>query len=355
MAKKSSTKKKLRVAFIGAGGIAGQHMSCLKDYDDVEVVAISDVAAPSLKRWTEQYGIENTFTDWKQMLSKVDIDAVDICTPNFLHYQPAIDALNAGCHVFVEKPLAMNAKEGQEMVDLAKKKKLACTIAFQWRFHPKTQAIKQAREQGVLGDILYSRVHAMRRRGIPNWGVFGRKELQGGGPMIDIGVHVMEMTHYAMGLPKPVSASGRYWTYMGDKKSKTASSWPHWDHKTYTVEDLAVGLVKFDNGAVMHVEAMFAGHIAPEDEGMKFEVFGTKGGAHSDPLRFFYDSHGLMLNAQPQFLPKDGMWQVKMRNFVDVCLYGKEDKSPAEHGLMIQKMIDAIYKSSETGKEVIIK
>lgn len=355
MAKTRSKKKKLRIGFIGAGAIAGEHLKYLSTYDDVEVIACADPVKANREKWASEHGIAHTFVDWKDMLKEVKLDAVDICTPNFLHYEPAIDALNAGCHVFVEKPIAMNAKEGQAMVDLAKKKKLKCIIAFQWRFHPKTQAIKQAREQGVLGDVLYSRVHAMRRRGIPNWGVFGQKKMQGGGPMIDIGVHVMEMAHYAMGLPKPVSASGNTWTYLGDKKSKTASSWPGWDHKTYTVEDLAVGLVKFDNGAVMHVEAMFAGHIAPEDEGMKFEVFGTKGGAHSDPLKFYYDNHGLMINAEPQFVPKDDMWDTKMRNFVDVCLHGKQDQSPAEHGLMIQKMIDAIYESAQTGREVMIK
>jgi len=362
MAKKKSTAKKskaagtkkLRIGFIGAGGISHAHCNQLKNWDDVEIVAAADVSEDNLTKFKEAFGAEQLFSDWNDMLKQADLDAVSICTPNFLHYQPALDALNAGCHVLVEKPIAMNGREAQEMVDLAKKKGKSLTIAFQYRFDPGTQMIKRAVDNGTLGEIMVAKVHAMRRRGIPNWGVFGRKEMQGGGPMIDIGVHAMEMTHYAMGSPKPVAAVGKTWTYLGDKPSDVASQWPGWDYKTYTVEDLAIGHIRFENGAVMQVEAMFAGHCPPEMEGMKFELIGTKGGATKQPPALYYDKDGTMINATPHFLPKNNMWEVKMRNFVDVVLHGKEDLEPGEHGLMIQKMIDGIYKSAELGKEVKI-
>ncbi len=353
--KTSSRKKKLRVGFVGVAGIANAHMNQLSTFDDVEVVAAADIKAQPLKTFQEKWNVPQGFESWKDMLKEAELDAVSVCTPNFLHLEPTIDALNAGCHVIVEKPIAMNAAEGQKMVDLAKKKNLQLTIAFQHRFEPGTQVIRKMVDKGSLGDIMYARVHAMRRRGIPNWGVFGRREMQGGGPMIDIGVHVMEMTHYAMGLPRPVSATGMTWTYLGNKKSKTLSQWPGWDHKTYTVEDLAVGTIRFENGAVMNVEAMFAGHCAPEDQGMKFELFGSKGAVHSSPLKFFFDHDEVMMNGEPAWMPKNDMWTVKMRNFVDASLHGKPNQSPGEHGLMIQKMIDAVYQSAETGKEVPIK
>ena len=181
-------KKKLRVAFIGAGGIAGAHMRYLKDMEDVELVAASDVVAQSVESRCEEFGIGEAFTDYKKMLKSVKPDAVSVCTPNGLHAPCSIAALNAGAHVIVEKPLAMNAREGQKMLDAAKKNRRKLVIGFQYRYDSKTTFIKNAVDKGQMGKVLYARVHALRRRGIPNWGVFGRKDLQGGGPMIDIGV-----------------------------------------------------------------------------------------------------------------------------------------------------------------------
>ena len=126
------------------------------------------------------------------------------------------------------------------MIEAAKKAKKKLVCGFQFRFHPATQFITRARDEGQFGNVMFMKCQALRRRGIPNWGVFGRKELQGGGPMIDIGVHVIEMAHYVMGSPRPVAASGNTWTYMGDKPSQVVSMWPNWDYKTYTVEDLAM-------------------------------------------------------------------------------------------------------------------
>jgi predicted dehydrogenase len=350
------TRKTFRVGLIGAGGIARTHADHYKQIPGVEVIAAADIVAKNLDIMKDKFGVAELYADWKDMLAQSELDAVSICTPNYLHYQPTLDALNAGLHVMIEKPLAMNATEGQAMRDLARKKGLVCTIAFQHRFEAATQMIKRAVDAGTLGDIMVAKVHAMRRRGIPNWGVFGQKKLQGGGPMIDIGVHAMEMTHYAMGSPKPIGAMGMCWTYMGNKKSNVASMWPNWDYKTYDVEDLCVGHVRFDNGAVMQVEAMFAGHIGPDQEGMKFELMGTKGGASKVPPALFYDKDGTMINAAPAFLPKTNIWTVKMKNFVDACRKGATDKAPVEHGLMIQKMMDAIYASAgQKGKEIAIK
>ena len=228
-------KDKLRVALIGAGGIAGTHMRYYRDMDDVQMVAAADLMAESVRNRCEEFEIPEAYTDYKKMLRQVKPDAVSVCTPNGLHAPCAIAALNAGAHVIVEKPLAMNAREGQRMLDAAKKNRRKLVIGFQHRYEPRTQFIKKAVDNGDLGKILYGRVQALRRRGIPNWGVFGRKDLQGGGPLIDIGVHVLETTHYVMGSPRPVAASGSTYTYLGNKPSNVLSQWQHWDHKTYTV------------------------------------------------------------------------------------------------------------------------
>ena len=354
-----SNDEKLRIAFIGAGGIAGAHLEALKTFDDVEVVALADVFEQGMLEKAEKYDIptDKCYTDYEKMLKEVKPDAVNICTPNGLHAPNAIAALKAGAHVIVEKPMAMSAAEAKGMIDAAKKADRKLVIGFQYRFDPRTQFLIRQREAGVFGDILFGRVQALRRRGIPNWGVFGRKDLQGGGPMIDIGVHVLEMCHYTMGSPKPVSAMGKTFTYLGDQDStKIRSQWEGWDHKTYTVEDLAVGHIRFDNGAVIHIEASFAAHHEHNGK-MDFDLMGTKGGASWETSKVYTDQNGYMMNMQPAYLPKEGgfggvprnFFVLKNRNFVDHVLHGKPTLAPAEHGLMVQQMLDLIYTSADNG------
>ena len=351
-----STQDKLRVALIGAGGIAGLHLRHYQNMDDVEIVAVADVALERALKYCEECEIPAAYADYEQMLRQVEPDAVSVCTPNNLHAACTIAALDAGTHVLVEKPLAMNAREGQKMLDAAEKNGKKLVIGFQNRYEPKTQFIKRAVDNGELGAILYARVQALRRRGIPNWGVFGRKDLQGGGPLIDIGVHMLETTHYAMGAPKPVAASGCTYTYLGDKPSNVASHWPNWDYETYTVEDLAVGHIRFANGAMLSIETSFAAHI--EKNEWNFTLMGEKGGANWEPAGFFHDTNDYMVNTRPDWMPSgpaaDAFGQ-KMRNFVDCVLYGAETLSPAEHGLMVQKMIDGLYESAAQGREVRIE
>lgn len=356
MAKRTTKKKTLRVAFIGSGGIAGAHMRYLSKMDDVEMVAVADISKPSMAQRQEEFGIEGAFTDYRKMLRDVKPDAVSVCTPNGLHAAASIAASNAGADVLVEKPMAMTAAEAQKMITAAKTAKRKLVIGFQYRYDAKTKFIKDAVDAGRMGKVVYGRIQALRRRGIPNWGVFGRKDLQGGGPLIDIGVHALEMTHFVMGSPKPVAASGSIFTYLGDKKSDVVSQWPNWDHKNYTVEDLAVGQIRFDNGAVISIEASFAAHI--EKEAWNFTLMGEKAGASWDPPGLFSDEGGYMMNSQPNWLPSGpnaDAFGMKMRNFVEHCLYNKPTMAPAEHGLMVQKMLDGIYASAEKGREVAIR
>ena len=346
---------KLTVAFIGAGGIAGTHMRYFSEMEDVELVAAADVVERSVKQRCNQFNIPHAYTDFETMLSEVQPDAVSVCTPNGMHAPCTIAALEAGSHVLVEKPLAMNAEEGQKMVDCAKQHQRKLVIGFQHRYETRTRFVKEAVDNGDLGDILYGRVHALRRRGIPNWGVFGQKDLQGGGPLIDIGVHVLETAHFTMGSPRPIAASGCTHTYLGDKPSSVVSQWPNWDHKTYTVEDLAVGHIRFENGASVSIEACFAGHI--EKDVWNFTLMGTKGGADWGRPCVFHDVNNHMVNTEPHWLPSGNAadpFRKKMRNFVEHVLYDKETMAPAEHGLMVQKMLDGIYRSAQEGREVPI-
>ena len=341
----TQSNKKLRYGFIGAGGIAGAHLTELVKRDDVELVAMADVAEAAMLRHRERFGIDGMYADWAEMLAKEDLDAVSVCTPNRLHEQPTIDALNAGCHVLCEKPLAHSAAAGERMLAAAGDTGRKLVIGFQYRYHPRTQFLRRAFDDGEFGNILFGRVKALRRRGIPNWGVFGRKDLQGGGPLIDIGVHVLEMTHYTMGCPEPVSASADMFTYIGDKPSdEIESMWKGWDHETYTVEDLAVGRIRFANGAVVHIEACFRDILIRTSD---FELMGdAAAGLDRDSSA---TKHGHMVNKEPGWLGQGDIFRRKMHNFVDHCLYDKASLAPGEDGLAVQRMLDALYRSAENG------
>jgi len=345
-----------KVGFIGAGGIALMHMTHLKKIGGVEVCCAADVSETALKRAVDSQQVPRTYTDFRAMLKEeTDLDAVDICTPNGLHAENAIAALEAGKHVIVEKPMAMNARECQRMIDAGNRAGKHLIVGFQFRFDPRTQLIRRQIIDGHFGKILFVRCQALRRRGIPNWGVFGRKDLQGGGPMIDIGVHVLEMAHYCIGSPKPVSASGNCWTYHGNLPSDVLSQWPNWDHSTYSVEDLAVGMIRMEGGTMLSIEASFVAHV--EKDIWNFQILGEKGGANWETSQIFRDQGGYMFNMTPGYLPQTGwsqVWDLKMQHFIDVCRDGKPNQSPGEHGMMIQKMLDGVYSSSEQGREVAI-
>lgn len=345
-----------KVGFIGAGGIALMHMTHLKKIAGAQLCCAADISEKALKQAVDSQQVPRTYTDYRAMLKEEkDLDAVDICTPNGLHSENAIAAFEAGKHVIVEKPMAMNARECQKMIDAANRAGKQLVVGFQFRFDPRTQLIRRQIIEGHFGKILYVRCQALRRRGIPNWGVFGRKDLQGGGPMIDIGVHVLEMAHYCIGSPKPVTASGNCWTYHGHLPSEVLSQWPNWDHKTYTVEDLAVGMIRMEGGTMLSIEASFVAHI--EKDVWNFQILGEKGGANWETSQIFRDQGGYMFNMTPGFMPQAGwgqVWDLKMQHFVDVCRDGKPNQAPGEHGLMIQKMLDGVYASAEQNREVSI-
>jgi predicted dehydrogenase len=349
----------LRLGIIGAGGIAATQMRTLAARRDVALVALADISPDALKARGEAFGIEARYTDFRQMLQVEKLDAVSICTPNTTHAETAIAALKAGLDVLCEKPMAHNATAARRMVETARKAGRRLVIGFQYRFNPRTQFLRRAVDNQELGRIRFGRVQALRRRGIPNWGVFGQKALQGGGPLIDIGVHVLEMTHYTMGSPKPVSASADLFTYLGNKPSnQTESVWKGWDWKTYTVEDLAVGRIRFEDGAVLHIESSFAAHI--EKDTFNFQLMGESGGCVWDPVQIFRDEGGYMVDKGPGWLnPKQGwqdMFDAKMHAFVDHVLHDEPTIAPAEDGLAVQQMLDALYRSAEQGgKEVAIR
>jgi predicted dehydrogenase len=346
-------EKTLQIGIIGAGGIGRHYINTFKKVTGAKVAAAAD---PNEKALTEVAKLDESiqrFGDYHKMLKALPLDGVVVGTPNKLHLQPTLDALAAGLPVIVEKPMAMNARDAERMCKAAEKAGKLIQIGFQQRFLPAAQMIRKAVEAGDLGKILYVRCQALRRRGIPSWGVFGRKDLQGGGPMIDIGVHVLEMAHCVMGKPAPVSATGACYTYLGNRKPEALSSGGPWDYKTYTVEDLAVGMIRFKTGATLVIESSFAAHI--EKDVFNFQIMGEKGGATFEPPVLFKDAGGYMFNLSPAFVGTPDAFLYKIQHFVDCIRTGKPCEAPGTDGLVVQKMLDAIYKSAELGRTVSIR
>ncbi len=352
---KKEVTRKLRWAFIGCGGICTTHIEAIKKIPEIEIVAGCDIKPERLTLMKEKYGINAVYEKWDDMLAEIKPDVVDVCTPNGVHMPACVAASNAGCHVITEKPMAMTPAECQQMIDAAKANNKLLAVGFQFRYHPFSEFFVRAREAGDIGDIMFVKCQALRRRGIPNWGVFGQKALQGGGPMIDIGVHIMESAHYCMGSPRPVAASGNIWTYIGDKPSEVLSHWPNWDWKTFTVEDLAIGQIRFDTGAIMQVESSFSAHI--EKDVFNFQIMGTKGGYDWESSTLYTDHAGTMINSKASWLPSadfGALFVKKLQNFADGCLLGTPLRAPGEAGMAVQKMIDGIYRSAAAGHEVTI-
>jgi predicted dehydrogenase len=348
--------KKLKIGIIGSGGIAqGCHMPGYQSIPDLcEMVAVCDVDPEIAKTAADKFEITKTYYDYKQLLEDPEIDAVSIATPNKYHLQPTIDALRAGKHVLCEKPLAMNADEAREMCRAAKETGKILQVALQQRFSGPMRFMKDYIDAGHMGDIYYARAWALRRRGVPGWGVFIDKEKQGGGPLIDIGVHILDMTLHLMGYPKPVSASGKTWDMLG-KNPDLHNNWGDYDRSKFTVEDFAVGFIRFDNGSVVTLESSFMANI--EGDPFRTQLMGTKAGATvkisgDDAVRIYTESDKQVYDIIPINVPRvESPHTAEVQAFVIAILDGKPSPVPGEQGLILNAIFDALYKSSETGKE----
>ena len=283
------------------------------------------------------------------MLEKVELDAVSVCVPNKFHAEATIAALEAGCHVLCEKPPAMTVEEARIDGKTAKSQGNILTYGFHYRYRAEVETAKAFIDGGELGDIYSARVHAIRRRGIPGWGVFTNKELQGGGPLIDIGVHMLDTALYLMGYPEPAVVLGKTHQRVGTRKGVGLLG--EWDYENYTVEDMAVGMVTFKNGATLTLEAAFAANVEKDDT-MQVSLMGDKGGADIFPLKIFQEKHNTLVDITPVYLPKVDGHQREISQFVDCCLAGIQPLSTPEQGLIIQRIVNAIYESAETGQAV---
>ena len=353
---------KLKVAVIGNGGISGVHLRGYSLNPDVEIYALCDINEERLNRRGDEYHVDpaRRFTDVNEMLAACpEIEAVSVCTWNAAHAQCAIAALNAGKHVLCEKPMAMTVEEAEAMQAAAEKNNKLLMIGFVRRFGNDCAIMKDFIDNGYFGDIYYAKATYLRRKGCPG-GWFGDKARSGGGPLIDLGVHIIDLCRYLMGNPKPVSVYGATFNKLGNRsniKSKAGYiSQTKEKEDIFNVEDLATAMIRFDNGSVLQIEASFSLNIE-KDEGV-LQFFGTKAGAKLDPeLTIYSEMNDYMTNvklANSTALSFDGLFENEINHFVECVRTGKPCRNPAQDGVTLMKILTGIYKSAETGHEVLI-
>ena len=344
----------LKVGIIGVGGIAGSHFPGWKASEHAEMVAFADPVEAVLEAKAKEQGITKTYSKPADLIDDPDIDIIDICTPSAYHAPLAIAALEAGKHVICEKPLAPTPKDIDDMIAARDKSGKMLMTAQHFRFQKDTQALKREIDSGILGDVYHARSWMLRRNWLPVRPGFIYKKNSGGGPCIDIGVHILDLTLWMMGHPKPVAVSG----VTQDKLSRIPGAFSAWGGEIpqdMDVEEFASAFVRFDNGATLILEVSWMLHHATTGEDMQMWLYGTQSGSHwpsstlvtsqNDTKRL----HDIQLNKVGGGMEAHAAECVA---FAKAIADGAPSPVPAEDSRDVQLILNGLYQSAAEGKEV---
>ena len=355
-------EKKIRIGVIGCGGIAnGKHMPAEKRNPMAEMVAFCDIIEERAIKAREDFGKpeDKVYTDYKELLKDKSIDAVLVLTPNCAHCEITVAALEAGKHVLCEKPMAMNYEEAKKMLAARDKSGKILTIGYQNRFRPDSLYMKDRAKEGMFGDIYYAEAIAIRRRAVPTWGVFIDQEKQGGGPLIDIGTHALDLTLFMMDNYEPAYCVGKTFHKL-NKQKNTGNAWGDWDTEKFTAEDSAFGFVVMKNGAVIYLKSSWALNMANPIEAVT-TICGDKAGADMlDGLRI----NTVIGGRQAMILPDMRAGSVaffegnsanepqdlEARCFTNAILGKGELYVTADQAAVVTRILEGIYESDKTGK-----
>ena len=358
---------KVRVGIIGCGGIAnGKHMPSLSKVAEAEMVAFCDIIIERAEEAAKKYGKgeAKVYNDYKELLKDKSIDVIHVCTPNISHSEISVAALEAGKHVMCEKPMAKTVEGAKAMLAAAKKSGKKLTIGYQNRQNNEVAYLKKLCDDGVLGDIYYGKAVAIRRRAVPTWGVFLDKEKQGGGPLIDIGTHALDITLWTMNNYEVASVSGNV-HYKLNSKENAANAFGSWDPKKFTVEDSAFGFVKMKNGATIIVESSWAINLLDPQEAVCI-LAGTEAGADfKDGLRINGEKYSRLYVDKPDFSTGgvafyDGAGSLdsggkEAKQWIMSIINDTTPTVLPEQALVVSEILEAIYKSHETGETIYFK
>jgi len=348
--------KTLKVGVIGVGGIANTHFPGWKESPHAEVIALSDVVPETLKRAGETQGVELLYEKPEELIANKDIDIVDICTPNMYHTPLAVAALKAGKHVLCEKPLAPTPKDIQKMIAARDESGKMLMTAQHFRFQGSAQALKAELDRGLLGDVYHARSWMLRRSAAPTRPGFILKQHSGGGPCIDIGVHILDLTLWMMGHPKPVSVVG----VTQDKLAHQPGAFSNWGGpipKEFDVEEFAAAFVHFANGATLVLEVSWLLHHKTQGEDMQMWLYGDKGGAHwpSNELLFSNNESKQLMNMQLQNAAGGEPHAKECIAFAEAIVNKAPSPVPAEQSMDVITILDGLYRSAKSGRQVTLK
>jgi predicted dehydrogenase len=347
-------QKKWRFGIVGAGGISELHLKALEKETRAEVIAISDVAIDKARERAASHGISQIYGDYREMIRRGDVDAVIVCVPNDLHAPVAIEALRAGKHVLCEKPMAINGTLAQKMAEVAKQTDRVLMIGQNNRFHSETFLLKELIDKGKLGQIYHAKTGWIRRNGIPGWGSwFTSMERAGGGPLIDIGVHMLDLTLWLMGFPKPLAVFGQTYGVFGPRKKGLSSYGSINERGVFDVEDLAVAMIRFEGGITLTLDVSWAAYV--ERDRVFVNLFGNEGGAALDlderKITLFHEEGDTPVDSVLRPTRRDARLHL-LKNFIDSMEGTAEPVCTPEQGVYIHRILDAIYQSSRTGELV---
>ncbi len=354
---------KLRVGIVGCGGIAnGKHLPSLSKVDAVEIVAFCDIVEDRAKQAAAEYGVKDSYitTDYEKLVSQ-DIDVVHVCTPNDSHAKITIAGLEAGKHVMSEKPMAKRADDAKAMLEAAKRTGKKLTVGYQSRHRSDSQFLHRACRDGKLGEIYYAKAHAIRRRAVPTWGVFLDEEKQGGGPLIDIGTHALDLTLWMMNNYEPHIVVGKAYHKLSQREN-AANAWGSWDPKKFTVEDSAFGFIVMKNGASVLLESSWALNSLCADEA-KCSLHGTEGGADMiGGLRLNGEEYSRLWDTTVELGAGGAAFygghseapeEREARLWIEAILNDTDPVVLPEQALVVSQILEAIYESDRTGKAVV--
>ena len=365
--------KKMRIGIIGCGWIAGSHMNSYLKQPDVEIVAGADLIPGKAKAFMEKYGVTGAKTDYashKEMLAdkSLKLDAVSICTYNRQHAQPAIDALNAGINVLLEKPFTVTLDEAVAVMKAEKASGKVLSIGFQPRMDENMKQIKKIVESGELGQIYYIQTGGGRRRGIPTpFGTtFIENETAGIGALGDIGCYSLDMVLNAIGYPKPLTVSGYKSDFFGkDPKYSGYKNGKGEEYaKLFGVDDFAAAFVRLEGGIILDFRIAWAMNLDTPGDTI---IMGTKGalripstecwnGTVGGAMKIYHEVAGTQCETEiPILKQKEGLFDLKIRTFLDACKNGTAAPVPSSQILYNQAIIDGIAKSAELGREIEIE
>lgn len=349
----------LKVGVIGVGSISRSHINAYLANENVELAALCDIHEERLQEKGEQYQVEALYSRHEELLANDEIDAVSVCTWNDSHAEIAIAALEAGKHVLVEKPLSMTVEEAIAIEEAVEKSGKILQVGFVRRHGENTKILKNFIDNDDFGEIYYAKASCIRRLGNPG-GWFSDQTKSGGGPLIDLGVHFIDLTWYLMGKPKPVSVSGNTYAKLGNRSHIENLSFykaADYDPTHNDVEDLANALIRFENGASLYVDVSFS--LQAKQDEISTKLYGEKGGIEVEPeLAIVTEENNTILNVTPQInnLGFDfaSAFANEINHFVECCQTGKQSIAPVQDGVEIMKILNAVYESAKLGKEVYL-